>query len=74
MTKIAINLDKEELKVLSRRAKRNFLTLTEQIEDIVRRSCLNYKGKTSSSSRMRVDDALVGIFSREQRGRPRKKW
>lgn len=70
MTRITINLSDEELKILEKRAEKNFLTTKEQIEDIVRRSTLRSKKGTS---RMKVNDRLVHIFSREQRGRKRKK-
>ncbi len=70
--KLTISLDDEEVKILKKRAKKNFLTVKEQVEDIVRRSCLSYK-KTSSYKSVKVDDKLVGIFSRERRGRKRKK-
>jgi len=68
--KITISLDDDEKKILMRRAKKNLFSLKEQIEDIVRRSCVRSgKGYT----RFKVDDELVGIFSREKRGRKRKK-
>ena len=66
--KLTINLDDEEVKILKKRAKKNILTVKEQVEDIVRRSCLSYK-KTSGYKSIKVDDKLVGIFSRERRGR-----
>jgi len=47
------------------------MSLKEQIEDIVRRSCVNYKsGK--SYSKVKPDDRLISIFSREMRGRKKK--
>jgi hypothetical protein len=70
--KITINIDKEEEKILKKRAEDNFLSLTEQIEDIVRRSCINTKKKTSTP-KINVDDKLVAIFSRDPRGRKPKK-
>ena len=69
--KLTISLDDEEVKILTKRAKKNILTLKEQVEDIVRRSCLSYK-KNSSYRPLKVDDKLVGIFSREKRGRKKK--
>jgi len=65
--KISIFLDSEILKIIDRRAKKNMLTLNEQIEDILRRSCINMK-KTSSRP-IKCDDNLVAIFSRERKGR-----
>ncbi len=71
MPKITIFLDEIELKILEKRAKKNFFDLKEQIEDIIRRSCIrsskiNYKS-------LKADDALVNIFSRDKRGRKKKK-
>ncbi len=64
---ITVSLNEEEEKLLKKRAKKNLLTLREQVEDIVRRSCITYKEGTTSS--VNVDDKLVAIFSREKRGR-----
>ena len=41
------------------------MSLREQIEDIVRRSAVNYKAGTDSSSK--VDDKLVEVFSRHKK-------
>ena len=71
MPKITINLDDEEKSLLEKRAKKNLMTLQEQIEDIIRRSAVNYKSGTSASE-VDPDDRLVGIFSRSKRGRKRK--
>jgi predicted transport protein len=70
--KVTINLSDEELKILKKRAKKNLLSLREQIEDIVRRSCVNYKERTNYRA-IKVDDKLVAVFSREKRGRKKKK-
>ena len=70
MSKITISLDDEEVKILTKRAKKNLLSLKEQIEDIIRRSCVNYsKGKYKP---IKIDDHLVAIFSRDNRGRKKK--
>ena len=69
--KITINLDDKEVTVLTKRAKKNLLSLREQVEDIIRRSCV--RGKTSGYKAVKPDDRLVHIFSREKRGRKRKK-
>ena len=66
-----ISLDNEEIKILKKRAKKNLLSLREQIEDIVRRSCIN-SGKRKYRV-IKTDDKLVGIFSRERKGRKKKK-
>ncbi len=68
---VTIFLDNELLGVLEKRAKKNMFTASEQIEDILRRSCLGMKKPASISGK--CDDALVNIFSRERRGRKRKK-
>lgn len=68
--KITIGLEDEEVKILKRRAKKNFLTLKEQVEDIIRRSCIRTSKGTYRT--IKVDDPLVPIFSREMRGRKKK--
>ena len=70
MTKLTITLDEAEVKILEKRGKKNFLTLREQVEDIIRRSCINSSKGTSTN--FKCDDNLVGIFSREKRGRKKK--
>jgi hypothetical protein len=72
MKKITISLDDDELKILKKRAKKNLLSLKEQIEDIVRRSCIRSKQSKGYKS-IKIDDKLVGIFSRDRRGRRKKK-
>lgn len=72
MKKLTIILDDEEEKVLNRRAKKNMMTLKEQVEDIIRRSCVNSK-RRASIPKDKIDDKLVKIFSRQRRGRPRKR-
>jgi len=70
--KINIFLDNEVLKILEKRAKKNMFTISEQIEDILRRSCLSMKMKKLPYDE-KLDDALVSIFSRSRKGRKRKK-
>lgn len=69
--RITISLDEQEIKILKTRAKKNLLTLREQIEDIVRRSCI-YTKSGKKYKGIKCDDKLVGIFSREKRGRKKK--
>ncbi len=69
--KLTITLDEAEVKILNKRAKKNLLSLKEQVEDIIRRSCIRSSKGTYKS--YKGDDALVGIFSRDQRGRKKKK-
>lgn len=62
---INIRLSDDEVKVLKKRAKKNMLNLREQVEDIVRRSCINSKSGSTTSDN--VDDKFIGIFSRKMR-------
>lgn len=66
---IMIHLDSEILKMIEKRAKKNILTIQEQIEDIVRRSCVNLKKNAAVQDN--VDDLLLKLFSRKNTGRPR---
>jgi len=69
--KITISLDDNEVKILKKRAKKNLMTLREQVEDIVRRSCV--RSKSTNYSSVKPDDKLVAIFSRSRKGRKKKK-
>jgi len=68
MPDITITIDDEAKKVLSVRAKKNMFTLREQIEDILRQSALRTKN-SNKMAEIKFDDRLIGIFSREKRGR-----
>ena len=68
--KLVIRLDDEEEKILRRRAKKNLLSLREQVEDILRRSCVRSSG--GKYRPFKCDDKLVAIFSRDKRGRKKK--
>ena len=72
MPRKTIDLTDEEIEVLEKRGKKNMFSLKEQIEDIVRRSCVNYKHKTKTRP-IPVDDHLVAVFSRQKSGRKKKK-
>ena len=63
--KLTINLEDEEVIILKKRAKKNILDLKEQVEDIIRRSCINSKNNKIVQSK--CDDRLVDIFSRDKR-------
>ncbi|MFA5259555.1 MAG: hypothetical protein WC979_08435 [Candidatus Pacearchaeota archaeon] len=65
--RLTIDLDDEETAILKKRAKKNMFELKEQVEDIVRRSCINAKNAKVSQSK--CDDKLVDIFSRDARGK-----
>ena len=60
---ISVFLSNETLAVLEKRAKKNMLTISEQIEDIIRRSCA--LSGTSQAEDKDIDDKLIGIFSRK---------
>lgn len=66
---VTLEIDSDLFKVLERRAKQNFMTLRELIEDIIRRSMLSYRGGAKTEDK--VDDALIGIFSRKKRKQKR---
>jgi hypothetical protein len=66
--KLTISLDDREIKILKKRAKKNLLDLREQVEDIIRRSCMN---AGVSASNRKTNDELVNIFSREKRKKKR---
>ncbi len=72
MPKITINVDDDVSKILKKRAKKNLFTLREQIEDILRKSAVRTKSGTSYRG-LKPDDKLVAMFSREKRGRKKKK-
>ena len=70
--RVTIDITEDEKKILKKRADKNYFSLKEQVEDIIRRSCVSQKSK-STVKPIKVDDRLVGIFSRERRGRKRKR-
>lgn len=72
MSNITISIDDDVKNIISKRAKKNLLTLREQIEDILRKSAVRTKtGKTYQT--IKVDDKLVAVFSRQKTGRKKKK-
>ena len=72
MPQITINIDEDVRKIISKRAKKNMFSLKEQIEDILRKSAVRTKN-SSKYKQIKVDDKLVAVFSRERRGRKKKK-
>jgi hypothetical protein len=64
--KVSLFLDSEILKVIDKRAKKNMFTISEQIEDILRRSCLRL---SSTKKEEKLDDLLVSLFSRKKYGK-----
>ena len=69
---VTVTLNSEEEKALTKRAKKNMMTIEEQVYDIVRRSCVNFSSK-KTPRQIKVDDKLVGVFSRQRTGRKKKK-
>lgn len=63
---ICLFLSNEILQSLEKRAKKNMLTLQEQIEDILRRSCIK---KKTAIQQEKLDDLLLTCFSRARKGR-----
>ncbi len=61
--KITIYLDSDILKMIDKRAKRNMFTISEQIEDILRRSAIN--ARKIKREEEKLDDLLVSLFSRK---------
>lgn len=70
--RVDLFLSDELMRVLEKRAKKNMFTISEQIEDILRRSTINQSSKKSPYD-AKLDDALVSIFSRKNTGPKRKK-
>lgn len=63
---LTIWLDDEIMNILEKRAKKNMLTIPEQVEDIIRRSVANQK---PTQKKEKLDDMLIGLFSRKTRKR-----
>ncbi len=70
MTELYLDLDDKLYKDLNNRAKKSYLDIDKLAEDIIRRSMVTYKrnGGVSATSG-KVDDALVNVFSRQNKGR-----
>lgn len=68
---ITIYLDDDLVKVINARAKKNLMNFNEQVEDILRRSCINIKKQRSTIDKD-LDDKFIGLFSRRTSGRARK--
>jgi hypothetical protein len=60
---VTLFLNNEIIKALQKRANKNLFTLTEQIEDILRRSCMN---KKKIPKEEKIDDKLLLAFSRKK--------
>ena len=71
MPDITVSIDEEARRILQKRADKNFFTLREQIEDIIRKSAIRTKNAKKVQS-IKADDKLIAIFSRDKRGRTKK--
>lgn len=69
---VCLFLGDEIIEIIEKRAKKNMFTVSEQIEDIIRRSCSTQLRKKSSSDD-KIDDILLKCFSRSNTGRKKKK-
>lgn len=63
--KICVYLDNTILAAIEKRAKKNMLSPSEQIEDIVRRSVVNQHHPIAETDKL--DDMLITLFSRKTR-------
>jgi len=61
--KVSLFVDSDILKIIDKRAKKNMFTISEQIEDILRRSCLRL---STARKEEKIDDLLVSLFSRKK--------
>ena len=71
MPDITVSIDEEARRILQKRADKNFFTLREQIEDIIRKSAIRTKNAKKVQS-IKADDKLIALFSRDKRGRTKK--
>lgn len=72
MPTISVSLDEKVKKIIEKRAKKNLLSLREQAEEILRQSAVRTKSG-DSISKVKVDDRLVEVFSRDKKGRKGKR-
>ena len=63
--RLVINLNNKIYSVINKRAKKNLLSVEEQIEDIVRHSASTTKIRKPGNEK--IDDLLVAIFSRKKK-------
>ncbi|MFA6022742.1 MAG: hypothetical protein WC781_01500 [Candidatus Pacearchaeota archaeon] len=65
--KIELYLNPEVIKLIQKRANKNMFSISEQIEDILRRSCVN--SKKIKNQEEKLDDMFITLFSRKGRKR-----
>lgn len=66
---VTLFISDDILSVLQKRAKKNLFTISEQIEDILRRSCM----KKGEAGEEKIDDRLLLAFSRKNTNKKKKK-
>ena len=71
MPTLTISIDAEVQKVIGKRAKKNLLTIKEQVEEIVRQSAVRTKSGATTNT-FKTDDRLVEVFSRNKKGRKKR--
>lgn len=69
MTKLYLDIDTKLYNDLKNRAKKAYLDIEKLSVDIIRRSMITYKRSGGISTDKKVDDSLVNIFSRQNKGR-----
>ena len=70
---VTLYLDTEVLELIEKRAKKNLMATSEQIEDILRRSCVTQLNSNKAAKPEKLDDTLIGLFSRKNVGRKSRK-
>ena len=65
--KVTLYLSDEIMKILEKRAKKNMLNISEQVEDVLRRSCVN--SSKIKKQEEKLDDMFISLFSRRNTGR-----
>jgi len=66
MPTVTISIDAEIQKIIGKRAKKNLLTIKEQVEEIVRQSAVRTKSGMGAN-KFSTDDKLVEVFSRHKK-------
>ena len=66
MPTVTVSIDEDVKKIISKRAKKNMLSLKEQVEEILRQSAVRTKAG-QGTSKFSTDDKLVEIFSRRKK-------
>jgi len=64
-----IYLDEDIVEMIEKRAKKNMMDFNEQVQDILRRSCLSMKNQKKITEEKGLDDKFITLFSRKNTGR-----